>query len=532
MAFAGFSAEISIAILLALITIFFVAVLVGLLDRDLPKRLPSALSDTHLTVFLFDGPILLDATPAARRLIESLSNPHPDLDQVGRILEARFPGISAELMAPDPANQVLGRGADQSVAVLDRSGESLRITIRSRSRPHNPDHVDLVAVDAMRSELATLRYIGESAPQLIWKVDNENAVTWANRSYLEIVDRVSPPRPGLTSDWPPAPIFASFPDSGQDPKMKTARLSVEVTAEDSTLWFDVSRQPCPDGHLYFAIPADAIVQAEAQNKLFVQTLTKTFAELSTGLAIFDRSRKLVMFNPALVDLTRLPVSFLSSRPVFGAVLDRLRNGGILPEPKNYTSWREEITALETKAQEGTYCETWTLATGEIYRVTGRPHPDGALAFLIEDISAEIMLTRNYRAELATAHSVLDTLDEAMAVFSRTGQLVMSNLAFDEHWASFDSSPQETSLHREIEHWKKIAVPTPLWDRIAAIISDSGMREALRENIRLGNGQLWQGRVIPLSGGAVLVGFALVEADGAVELAAEVETDAIQESATG
>ena len=82
--------------------------------------------------------------------------------------------------------------------------------------------------------------------------------------------------------------------------------------------------------------------AERQARVFVQTLSKTFAQLSTGLAIFDRSRKLVMFNPALMDLTKLSAAFLSGQPDLNAFLDRLRDSGVLPEPKNYASWREEV----------------------------------------------------------------------------------------------------------------------------------------------------------------------------------------------
>jgi PAS domain-containing protein len=52
-----------------------------------------------------------------------------------------------------------------------------------------------------------------------------------------------------------------------------------------------------------------IVRAQQAQKNFVQTLTKTFATLSIGLAIFDRNRQLMLFNPALIDLTALPPIF-------------------------------------------------------------------------------------------------------------------------------------------------------------------------------------------------------------------------------
>ena len=63
---------------------------------------------------------------------------------------------------------------------------------------------------------------------------------------------------------------------------------------------------------------------------------------------------------------------------------------MMPEPKDYRSWRQQMSDLEAAAQNGTYEETWALPTGQTYRVTGRPHPDGAVALLFEDISAEVL----------------------------------------------------------------------------------------------------------------------------------------------
>ena len=74
--------------------------------------------------------------------------------------------------------------------------------------------------------------------------------------------------------------------------------------------------------MMFALPADAAVRAERSLREFVQTLTKTFADLPIGLAIFDQSRKLQLFNPSLIDLTRLPTGFLTARPtLFDYYLD-------------------------------------------------------------------------------------------------------------------------------------------------------------------------------------------------------------------
>ncbi|TMV38357.1 diguanylate cyclase, partial [Thioclava sp. BHET1] len=152
------------------------------------------------------------------------------------------------------------------------------------------------------------------------------------------------------------------------------------------------------GRLLFALPADGAVQAETSLRSFIQTLSQTFAHLKVGLAIFDRRRQLVLFNPALSELTGLEPEFLSSRPTLFSVLDAMRERRMIPEPRDYKLWRREMMELEAAAATGQYLDLWSLPGGQTYRVTGQPHPDGAVAFIIEDISEEMSVTRTLRAE--------------------------------------------------------------------------------------------------------------------------------------
>jgi hypothetical protein len=177
---------------------------------------------------------------------------------------------------------------------------------------------------------------------------------------------------------------------------------------------------------YAAANVDAPTKAERNLRDFTQTLTKTFAHLTIGLAIFDQKRRLILFNPALTDMTGLEPEILAARPTLVGFLDRLRERRIIPEPKDYASWRRKMAELEAAAVDGSYGETWSLPTGQTFRVTGRPHPDGAVIFLFEDISAEISLTRRFRAELEMGQAVIDSLEEAMAIFTASGTLAMTN----------------------------------------------------------------------------------------------------------
>ena len=134
------------------------------------------------------------------------------------------------------------------------------------------------------------------------------------------------------------------------------RVKFEVEKNKPPHWFDINKFSLLKSSVQYALDVTEIVRAQQAQKNFVQTLTKTFATLSIGLAIFDRNRQLMLFNPALIDLTTLPADFLSARPNLLTVFDKLRDNQIMPEPKNYATWREKLAILVAAATEGTYTE--------------------------------------------------------------------------------------------------------------------------------------------------------------------------------
>ena len=268
------------------------------------------------------------------------------------------------------------------------------------------------------------------------------------------------------------------------------------------MWFDVTSLLQGSGTLHFALDVGGLVLAESARAQFVQTLAKTFAHLSTGLAIFDRQRRLVLFNPAFMDFTGLSATFLSARPLVHTVLDRLREARIVPEPRDFASWREELAALELAAARGQYCEIWTLPGGQTYRVTGRPHPDGALAFLFEDISGEVGVARRARTEHDTAGAVFDLLEDAIAIFSHNGEMTLANAAYAALWPA--PTDARRHLSDEIARWNDAFEPSPIWEEMRGLIGVArlqvarGLRRTDRRSLAL--------RLSPLPRGARLVAF--------------------------
>lgn len=464
------------------------------------------------TVFLFDDQDLVDATDSARALLAGPRIEGRAWTRLLAYLAPNFPTAARDLVDLTKRGQILlastgdhplqlraeARHGLTRIALVDPEAEGARITL------------DRLSHRAMEEELLALRNTMDLTPVPIWRegADGGRQITWANPAYLDLVRACNPESEGLS--WPLPRLFdveGDGPPPGADRSHKRCR--VDLPGKGQT-WFDLMSVQSPDGLLHYALPAEAAVKAETALRNFVQTLTKTFAHLPTGLAIFNRDRQLVLFNPALTDLTALGVDFLSARPTLTAFFDRLREGRMIPEPKDYKEWRRRISDLEKAAASGQYQETWTLPTGQTYRVTGRPHPDGAVAFLIDDISAEIALTRRFRSDLETGQAVIDTLDAAIAVFSSAGVLVMSNVAYTRLWGVDPGATLgEVGIHDAMSHWQARGGKAVVWAGARDCVLGQGVaRAAWSAQIRLDDGTVVVCEFQPIAGGATLAKFSI------------------------
>ena len=424
--------------------------------------------------FLFEDDHLLDATPRARELLGSNVENTSDWEKFLMLLSGRFPHLRSQLsdlaamgtksISPDD-------GQPGWLQAEYWKGLSRLTLIQDQDDPAQT--IDPLTATAMEHELQTLRSIGEDSPQLIWKQDAEGVLVWANRAYIELSEQIHPVSKNGIRPWPPREIFNNLPEpAGSAPIIDMLRIDLKAQADP--IWYEITSLKRGHNTIHFAVDASAVVTAREAQRNFVQTLTKTFAQLSVGLAIFDADRRLVLFNPAIVDLTNLQPEFLIGRPTLFSFLDRLRDQQMVPEPKNYGTWRDSMLELETAAQEGSYHENWLLPNGQTYCVTGKPHPDGAIAFLIEDISDEISLTRKFCSQIDVGVAVLDNLSSAVAVFSPSGSLIMVNSAYRSLWGVHsEDSPINGNIRDELERWQNVSAPSPSWVKLNEIINKGG-----------------------------------------------------------
>lgn len=456
-------------------------------------------------VFLFDNEQLVDATQSARALLDAAPMGDSDWARLSAFLAPRFEDFAAALcgLADQGRLELVSRPRGDGEASLRLIAEDMgglaRLTLIDPEVEGQGVLVDGLSQRALEDELAQLRAVSDRAPVLAWRENGAGAVVWANRSYMLRAESFESEDGALV--WPLPKLFeVAVAPAGQ------RRHCLGANSEKPT-WFDIHTFQLGAEALFFAVPADAAVRAERSLRDFVQTLTKTFADLPIGLAIFDRQRQLQLFNPALIDLTQLGADFLSARPTLYALLDRLREARMMPEPKDYRSWRQQMAALEQAAAAGHHVETWSLPGGQTYRVTGRPHPDGAVAFLIEDITAEVSLTRRFRTELELGQSVLDAIDEAVAVFLPSGELAISNAAYARLWGVDPGATLgRVTLLDSVRVWQTQTRPSPIWTEVREFAGRIEERPALRAEVRLESGRAVACRLAPLPAGATLASF--------------------------
>lgn len=400
-------------------------------------------------------------------------------------LEPRFdhlPLTLDELPADRPVTHHPSGAQDTAGLHLHRTGHGTRVTLRDP--PHAcPAGRHALLMAQRRAEEATQAV--QAAPHPIWATSPEGTVQWQNAACRA--------------------TFASNPpvidNPGHDGN-SLSRISLPPTEARRPVCFEVRSAVSGGDVLHHATDITKIVKAETVQKDFVQTLTKTFAYLTTGLAVFDRKRKLALFNPALVDLTALPAQFLSAQPDLMAFFDNLRDRRVMPEPRSYSSWRNQINEVIESAEGGLYQETWALPNDITYRVTGRPHPDGAVAFLFEDITGEVMLARRFRTQIDLRQSALDGLPDAIMVMGPDGVLSFCN---DAASRLLRIDPDGCFADMSVGDLLRVcadALPdAEVWREVGAALRSRGQGETVCRALDSAPGHGLTCRVEPLPGGA-------------------------------
>ncbi len=470
-----------------------------LLRRLLGPRMLAAPGKGLDCGFLFDGRSLMSVTGPGQELLSQAAEGREPLEQ----LKAVFGDDDLERQIDTLIGE--GIGFSRIISSLDGRmmevighpvGGMARILLKTVQSYEEDQASTVKELQRLRRDVAMLNGLLNTVPGLMAAIDAEGYVKWRN--------------PGLTQLDEVGPKATAA--------MKSAR-SERICLQDASgqdRWYLLRRAPLSgDSEAVVATPIDPLIAAEQSLANFVSTLTETFAHLTTGLAIFDSDGRLSLFNPALADLTHVDPTRLIAQPSIRAFLELLRDQRMVPEQRDFAAWRQTITRLEHGAREGTYREDWTLPSGRVLRVIGRPHPNGAVALIFEDISSTVTLERRYRDEIELGQAALDRISDAVAIFDTGGALVFANNAFDTLWSVDTMSTLEApDIAQMTRRWTEACLPTPVWDRLRSYVTSDQSRTSWQVEVTTRSKLFLQAQFSPLPNGSTLTVFSRAHSEAA------------------
>jgi signal transduction histidine kinase len=395
------------------------------------------------------------------------------------------------------------------------------------------------AIAARRDEVAqreaetrTLAGLLAGAPMLAWNRTADGRTVWAAGTI--------PTQQGVVEAHEAAAIAAARatrPSGQQDQAVdgdsagRPARFRLEVAqpGDAEPIALDVIETTTPGGErLGLAVDASNALAAERTLARFVRTMTETFAHLNVGLAIFDPNQRLVMFNPALVEMWQADPGWMAQRPSLREILDSLRSNRRIPEMADFHGWRRRLTQLFQQTETADYEELWHLADGSDIRVRARPHPHRSLAFVFDDVTERMRLEQQYRHSLDLRRATLDRLDEGLAVFGPDGLLQLVNEAFHEIWGT-DAEMIHSSMHANelIPLVRGLTVETGVWERLISYITGSGARQAWAARLTLGTGRIIGAHFSSLPDGSTMAAFSDVTDSERIAHALRERNDALE-----
>ena len=212
-----------------------------------------------------------------------------------------------------------------------------------------------------------------------------------------------------------------------------------------------------EGIAGYAIDIEDMEQLGRDFRAFREAQRSMLDQLSAGVAQFDARRQLTFANQPFLRIFGLKPAVMVDPAPFERLLDLARDGGKVPEARDFPAWRREKAEwfLASAAQE----EAWTLADGTHLRVVAQPQPDGGLLLIAEDRTEQLRLSANRDTLLRTRTATFDSLFESIAVFAPDGKLQLWNRRFAADWGLddtiLDTHPRiETLLERIAMRLKK------------------------------------------------------------------------------
>ncbi len=192
-------------------------------------------------------------------------------------------------------------------------------------------------------EVRASRALLDALPIPVWLRSKDGRLTWVNNAYVRAVEARSraevQERQIELLEQRQRRAAARVLARGE-----SYRVRVPLIVGGERKPHDVTVIPFEDATAAAAVDVDVAAIEKTQGELERQAAVpydRTLDRVATAVAIFNAQQQLVFFNEAYRKLWQLDEEWLKTRPTEGAVLDRLRELGRLPQVVNYSRMEVE-----------------------------------------------------------------------------------------------------------------------------------------------------------------------------------------------
>ncbi len=295
-------------------------------------------------------------------------------------------------------------------------------------------------------DIRSARALMNMLPMPVWLRDAGGRICWVNAAYAKAVEadsdsEVIDGQIELLEQRQRKSISRSLVMG----RCYRERLPVIVGGERKVHEIVVLRQEYATAGV--AIDISMIEGTNADRDGHTSAYDRTLDRVTTAVVIFDAERRLSFFNDAFKELWQLDATWLHGGPSDGAVLDRLRELGRLPEVVNYGEWRANVLHALDNAEE--YEDRWPLPDGRFVHMMAVLRPDGGTTYLFVDETERLNMRTQVKAMSRVQGETLDSLKEGVAVFGTDGRLKLHNRAFRVIWHLEDDQIDESSHVDEV-----------------------------------------------------------------------------------
>jgi signal transduction histidine kinase len=375
--------------------------------------------------------------------------------------------------------------------------------------------------DELNAAYLTLSALFDALPMPAWRRGLDGAVNWANRAYRALTEAGSSAEAAeLFGEQAREQIVRQRDRHG----LFSDQLSAVAGGNRHVFKVTDLSTAAGSGGIALDISDQEIIREEFERTL--QSHADTLDQLTTAVAMFDAAQKLRFHNNAFQTLWGLDAGFLESAPDTGAVLDRLRSDGKLPEQPEWRRWRESMLAIYRQPDAAEHW--WHLPDGRTLRVLANPQPKGGAIWVFENLTEKFDMESRYNTMVKVQGETLDHLAEGVVVFGPDGKIRLSNPAFAALWALPDELTAEGAHISSVKNFCDKQTGESHWKGFVELVTGfDESRQSKSGHIPLLSGAVLAFAQVPLPKGQTMLTFVDVTDSANVERALTERNDALR-----